>query len=224
MQGSGSSGKRGGCGAGSSPRCGIPSCFPCQDFLPSLESSGVLTFEAQDLLCKKSRGFRGEKSNGLICLSLSQSIPAERGCEQTQLREGLSSWKLMDSVLLLEGYYLCFQNRTTKAQINPPSLGNCPLFCSPTGTRGCWSRFITETLSLLGSRARQGVPGEEKGTHPASLVAELPVGNDQCLLQSSWACTAGEIPSPDLHTALPKPIHHQTLQLVLGLSFPLPGT
>lgn len=141
----------------------MPSCFPCQDFLPSLESSGVLSFEAQDLLCKKSRRFRGEKSNGLICLSPSQSIPAERGCEQTQLREDLSSWKLMDSVLLLEGYCLCFQNRTTKAQINPPSLGNCPLFCSPTGTRGCWGRFITETLSLLGSRARQAVPGEEKG-------------------------------------------------------------
>lgn len=150
-------------GAGSSPRCGLPPCFPCQNFLPSLQSSGGLTFEAQDLARKKSGGFRGEKSNGLICLSRSQSIPAERGCEQTQLREGLSSWKLMDSELLLEGYYLCFQNRTTKAQTNPPALGNCPLFCSLSGTRGCWDRFITETLSLLGSKPPRGVPREEKG-------------------------------------------------------------
>lgn len=84
MQGFGSPGRGGGgCGAGSSPRCLLPSCFPCQDFLPSLESSGDLIFEAQDPPCRKSRGFGGEKRNGLICLSLSQSIPEERGWEQT---------------------------------------------------------------------------------------------------------------------------------------------
>lgn len=149
------------------PGVGCPPVFPARIFSLLCRA---LTFEAQDLACKKSRGFRGEKSNGLICLSRSQSIPAERGCEQTQLREGLSSWKLMDSELLLEGYYLCFQNRTTKAQINPPALGNCPLFCSPSGTRGCWDRFITETLSLLGSKPPQGVPREEKG----------------CILQALW--------------------------------------
>lgn len=39
--------------------------------------SGLLTFEAQDAPGKKSRGFGGEKSTMVPCLSLNQSLQEE---------------------------------------------------------------------------------------------------------------------------------------------------
>lgn len=112
----------------------------------------------------------------------------------------------MDSVPLLQGDYLCFQKRTTKAPINPPALGNCPLFCL---TGGGWSRLVPGRLSLLGCRAPQGVPGKgrdapcgqscwDRGflwgvTSPCSELLGLP----------SWEAAA-ETPSSELHPSLPK--------------------
>lgn len=164
--------------------------------------------------------------------------------------ESLSSWKLMYSEvqqLFLEGYYLSFQNRTIKTQIIHPSLANCPLFCSPSGTLGCWHRLITETLFLLGSKPPHSAPKWEKGHHPPGVVPwmlgqSVPLRTDQApcyrasvlvpvhtntltgwLLENFTALTfkppALKLSMTNLHTLVSVPVLSFNLHMILPPSY-----